>query len=78
MTVFAGNGESSSVQFRLRAFQFTNYPDAEIYLHCEAHICDLAANCIPNCSSARRRRSYQDTSQQIANSVGPITVVTHP
>merc|ERR1712203_1233594 len=51
------NGKGSKVQFQLASFSFIDNAEAQIFIHCNVHLCDPALEkCEPDCSSGRRRR----------------------
>merc|ERR1711920_151836 len=51
------NGQGDKVQLSLASFSFLDDADAQIFIHCNVHLCDPAIEtCAPDCGSARRRR----------------------
>ena len=51
------------------------FSEATIYLTCVIHICDNDVDqCLPNCSSARRRRSSLAEKSTGTLRVGPISI----
>ena len=70
--VFSDNGVAQMAAFSLEAFTF-NGGTGELYMHCNARVCDsLYENCIPNCNNARRRRSLGGKGEPI--SLGPVQI----
>ncbi|CAG5106953.1 Oidioi.mRNA.OKI2018_I69.chr1.g3074.t1.cds [Oikopleura dioica] len=66
------NGEESFASFRLTSFEFNDA--STVFLHCDVRICDSSIeNCVPNCSSRRKRRSIDDENYHTITS-GPIQV----
>jgi len=67
------NGQAAAASFSIASFQFNGDANAEIYIHCQIHICDPGMEpCEPQCN-ARRRRDADDT-KLVQNTVGPIRV----
>ena len=56
-------------------FVLMKFSEPTIYLTCVIHICDDEVDqCLPNCSSARRRRSYLAEKSTGTLKVGPISI----
>lgn len=72
--VVSENGVSQRGLFAIEAFSFNDHADGDIYLHCQARICDpTAETCEPTCGG-RKRRSVDDDDHVVVTSVGPVTV----
>lgn len=66
------NGQSATSLFSIDAFTFNN-DNSEIFIHCEARVCNaLDETCVPTCSSGRKRRNGDDDVAAI--SLGPIKI----
>jgi len=85
-----GNGEGSSVQISLQSFQFVDEPNADIFIHCRAVLCNAdtdADGCVHTCGNVsdgplRKRRSaraipVQQKTDNIHIAVGPIRVTKY-
>merc|ERR1712048_498381 len=70
----SSNGKGASVNFSLASFTFLDLPEAQLFIHCNVHLCDPAFDkCDPECSNARRRRrSTQTNLSSIV--IGPVKV----
>jgi len=66
--------ENGLIGIELESFAFVG-EEPSIYLHCIVHICKEGDNdCLPNCSSARRRRSIMSEEGTGTLRVGPIQI----
>jgi len=76
--VVSENGVSQRGLYSIESFSFNGQEDGEIYLHCQARICDPSnETCAPTCpadnsSGNRRRRNTGDS--MVVTSVGPVVV----
>jgi len=51
------NGTGTKVNLKLASFSFLDDAEAQIFIHCDVHLCDPdLETCEPDCSSGRRRR----------------------
>jgi hypothetical protein len=67
------NGQAAAASFSLASFQFNDDANAQIYIHCQIHVCDPnAEQCEPQCNARKRRGA--DEKQLVQNTVGPIRV----
>lgn len=71
------NGSTQRGLYSIEAFSFNGNEDGDIYLHCEARICDpTTETCEPICDGSRKRRDVDDDPAVVTTSVGPVTVST--
>jgi len=68
------NGNGASVNFALASFTFTDLPEAQLFIHCNVHLCDPAFDdCELECNARRRRRSAESNLPPIA--IGPVKII---
>ncbi|XP_064649689.1 deleted in malignant brain tumors 1 protein-like [Lineus longissimus] len=62
---------ATSFSFNMKAFQFLNYPNEQIYYHCTAHVCaadSKTSQCDQTCGARRRKRDVTSRTAQPSTS----------
>lgn len=77
--VVTENGVSQRGLFSIEAFSFNGDEDGDIYLHCQARICDPdSETCENTCGASRKRRDVTTDERTVIASIGPVTVEVSP